>query len=661
MAQDNEKKTKKKTDPVGRGLYRLYVLFLIGSILLVGRLAYIQLFYQPDPKIVQALTPTSVKKTIDPARGAILSDDGRLLAMSLPIYDINMDCTVQKENFARIRKDNPARGDSLETAWMAKARRLADGLAAILKEKPADEYYNLIKKGREQNRKYVRIAAGVERRDYNKLIQLPLFNENQFHGGMITTEESVRKYPYGKLARRTIGFVRNNKSNVENTHVGIEGKFDYVLHGKDGVEFLREIDNKERVLDSDSSFVRAEDGMDVRTTINIDFQDIADKALREQMEGQAEVEGGCVVLMEVATGAIKAMVNLTRDSVTTQLEEVQNFAIGRRYEPGSVFKTVTLVSVLSDGYVKTLDETLPTNHGVIAKSGVRPDIHIADWERNHNTKEISVLDGFKISSNYVFAKLAIDNYGRKPQRFIDNAYMYKLGEAFDFDIDGLRTPVLPSTKSPGWAMSVLGNMGFGYATMETPLHILNFYNAIANKGKMMKPYLVESIEKYGTVVEKRGPSILNGSICSKAVADTVTRALAAVTEEGTARRLKNAKCTIAGKTGTSFGTIGSPTTPYQDKYGRQLYQATFVGFFPAETPKYSIICMIFTRPTHNSFQGGGIPAMTVKSVVDEMYVLDPEWGEVLHKTGTIPVMRDTTAKEKRIIHETGKHSKKQRS
>ena len=644
MAQESDNKPKKKVDPVGRGLYRLYVLFLIGSILLVGRLVHIQLFWQPDPKVTQALTPTSVKKTIVPARGAILSDDGRLLAMSLPIYDINMDCTVMKESYAKVRATDKAKGDSLENAWMKKARGLADGLAAILREKPADEYYNLIKRGREQNRKFVRIASGVESREYNKLLTLPLFNEDQFHGGMIVTEESIRKYPYGKLARRTIGFVRNNKSDVGNTHVGIEGKFDYVLHGKDGVEYLRLIDNKERVHDSDSSYSRAEDGLDVRTTINIDYQDIADKALREQMGDKTDVEGGCLILMEAATGAIKAMVNLTRDSLSNQLEEIQNFAIGRRYEPGSVFKTVTLLSVLSDGCIKSLDETMPTNHGVIPKSGLRPDHHIPEYEARHHTDKISILDGFKMSSNYVFAKLAIDYYGRKPQRYIDNAYLYKLGEAFEFDIDGLRTPVIPSTKSPGWAMSVLGNMGFGYATMETPLHILNFYNAIANKGKMMKPYLVESIEKYGTVVEKRGPSILNGSICTKAVADTITRALAAVTEEGTARRLKDAKCTIAGKTGTSFATLSPGTdSPYRDKYGRQLYQASFVGFFPAEAPKYSIMCMIFTRPTHTSFQGAGIPALAIKTVVDEMYVLDPEWGEVLHKTGTIPVMRDTTA------------------
>ena len=645
MAQERTEKPRKKTDGVGRGLYWLYVLFLLCSLALIARLVYIQLFYQPDPKVMQALTPTSVRKTIDPARGAILSDDGRLLAMSLPIYDIYMDCTVMKKAYAKIRQDSQTKGDSLETVWMQKASELSKGLARILKDKSADEYYALIKKGREQDRRYVRIATGVERREYNRLLELPLFNEDKFHGGLIVEEESIRKYPYGKLARRTIGFVRDNKSNVSNTHVGIEGKFDYVLHGKDGIEYLREIDNKGRVQDSDSTYYKAEDGMDVRTTLNIDFQDIADKALREQLEGQEDIEGGCLVLMEVSTGAIKAMVNLTRDSVTTALEEVQNFAIGRRCEPGSVFKTVTLLSVLSDGRIKSLDETIPTNHGRVAGTQIT-DQHIIDYEARHKTHEISILDGFKMSSNYVFATLALDNYGKRPRHFIDNIYLYKLGESFDFDIDGLRSPVIPSDKSPDWSRSTLATMGYGYSTMETPLHILTFYNAIAGKGKMMKPYLVESIEKYGTVVEKRGPAILNGSICSKAVADTMTRALAAVTEEGTARRLKDAKCTVAGKTGTSFAVLSSGTsTPYIDKYGRHKYQGTFVGYFPAEEPRYSIICVVYSHPTHKSFQGGHLPALAVKTVVDEVYATDPRWGERLARTGSVPQMKDTTLRK----------------
>lgn len=635
MATDNKKiEKKKKKDSVGRGLYTLYILFLICSLLLICRLVFIQAFYKPDDKVLGILTPTSQRKTIEPSRGAILSDDGRLLAMSLPIYDIHMDCSVKKSEYTRSEK-----GDSLENAWKEKAGMLAEGLAAILKDKTVQEYRDIIMNGRENGKQFVSICNGIERKDYNKIIQLPLFNEGQYAGGIIVDERTVRKYPYGKLARRTIGFVRSN-SAVDNTHVGIEGKFDYVLHGTDGVEYLRQIDNKERVLDSDSTYVKAEDGLDIRTTINIDMQDIADKALREQLEDQAEIEGGCLVLMEVETGAIKAMVNLTRDSLTTKLEELQNFAIGRRCEPGSVFKTVTLTSALSDGIIKSLDDKMPTNHGRVKNTNMKQDVHILDWEREHKTDEISIIDGFKISSNYVFGTLAVEGYAKKPKQFIDNVYMYKLGEAFDFDIDGLRTPVIPSYKDAGWSNTTLGTMGFGYATEETPLHILTFYNALANKGRMMKPYIVESIEKYGAPIEKRGPTVLNASICSKAVADTVARALEAVTEEGTARRLKGARCTVGGKTGTSFAVLSSGTkTPYVDKYGRHKYQGTFVGFFPVEDPKYSIICVVYSHPTHNSFQGGGLPAMAVRTVVDEMYVMSPTWGERLSKSGSVPSMK----------------------
>ncbi len=640
MGKDGKNTGRVKKDRVGRGLYWLYVIFLLLSVALIARLVSIQVGYHPDEKVVQALTPTPLKHIIEPARGAILSDDGRMLAISIPIYDIHMDCTVMKESFANIAKKNQPRADSLEDAWMGKARALSEGLASILGEKSADEYFNAIRQGRQQNKRYLKICTGIERKEFNQIIQLPLFCESTYYGGMIVEKENIRKYPYGTLARRTIGFVRNNKSMVDNTHIGIEGKYDFVLHGKDGVEYMRIIDNKKRVQDSDSAYVKAEDGNDVRTTINIDMQDIADKALREQLEGQAEIEGGCLVLMEVSTGAIKAMVNLTRDSVSTRLEEVQNFAVGRRIEPGSVFKTVTLLSVLSDGYIKSLDETIPTNHGVVRNAKLRQDVHILDWEREHNTKEISIIDGFKISSNYVFASLAVDNYGSHPKQFIDNIYMYKLGETFDFDLGGLRQPYIPSPSQEGWSNATLGLLGFGYSSEETPLHILTFYNAIAGKGRMMKPYLVESVEKYGSTIEKMGPTVLNASICTKAVADTITRALCAVTEEGTARRLKNAKCAVAGKTGTSFGVV-SPGTPepYKDKYGRQQYNGTFVGFFPAENPKYSIICAVYSHLTHNSFQGGGLPAMAVRTVVDQLYAMDSSWGESLPKSGQLPQMR----------------------
>lgn len=621
MIEKKDKKPAKKRDSVARGLYCLYLVCLVGTFFLVGRIAYIQLFFEPNPKILEAVTPRSQKTTIDPERGAILAQDGRLLAMTVPNYDIYMDCTVKA---------------NAEDEWQEKAAGLAEGLASILKDKSADEYLSMLRNGRAARKGYLKICNDIDLTTYNRLIKLPLFNEGKYKGGIIEEHEMIRVYPYGKLARRTIGFVRNNKSTAGNRFIGLEGKFDYELHGEEGYMYERISDGGKRVQDYSKDYKSAKDGNDIRTTLNIDYQDIADRALREQIEEEPDVEGGCLVLMEVSTGAIRAMVNLLRDSTSGHLEEFQNIAIGRRGEPGSVFKTVTLVSVLSDGYIKSLDETMPTRHGRTQNTKLKEDIHIGDYERQNHTNEISIIDGFKMSSNYVFATLAVENYSKHPQEYIDKIYSYKLGEAIDFDLDGFRTPVIPSVKDKGWSNTTLGSIGFGYSTEETPMHILTFYNALANKGKMMKPYLVESIENNGITVQKRGPGVLNASICSKAVADTVARALAAVTEEGTAKRLKNAKVPVAGKTGTSFAVMDgnqAGESPYVDKYGRRKYQGTFVGFFPVDDPQYSIICMVYSKPTNKSFQGGGLPALAVKTVVDNVYSIDPYWNQSLQKTG----------------------------
>ena len=481
----------------------------------------------------------------------------------------------------------------------------------------------------------------MDRNAYNRIIELPLFRDGRYRSGMIVEQENIRQYPYGKLARRTIGFVRGNKSPVTNTHIGLEGKFDYVLHGQEGREWMRVTDYG-RVRNSDSAYVKAVDGKDLRITLNIDYQDIADKALREQITEEPDLEGACLVLMETRTGAIRAMVNLVREDGTGPFEEIQNLAIGRKGEPGSVFKTVTLMSVLNDGYIKSLEETLPATTGHVAGTSIN-DAHIPDFARQHQTNRISVLDGFKISSNYVFATLAVQNYGidkskgrgkglEKTEKFLQNIYNYKLGEAFSFDLDGLQTPTIPNPSTRYWTDTDLGSIGFGYSTEETPLHILTFYNAIANKGRMMKPYLVEDIEENGIVTEKRGPGVLNAAVCSRAVADTITRALKAVTEEGTAKRLKGAKCTVAGKTGTSFGTYENGQ--YSDAYGRRKYQGTFVGFFPAEDPQYSIICTVYSKPTGKSFQGGGIPARAIRTVIDKLYNIDPYFRAELQKEPT---------------------------
>lgn len=620
---ENTMARHKKRDRIGVILYLAYVLLLIASILLILRIMQVQVLFRPNPKIQSVLTPSSTVSLIEPGRGNIIDSKGRLLAISCPTYQFYMDCAVRKST------NTPKQ----EEEWLGEARKLSEGLSREFPEHTAAQFYDLIVKSRAANKRYVKIGHPVERDTYNRIKALPLFREGRYKSGMIVEQENIRKYPYGELARRTIGFVRNNKSPVTNTHIGLEGKFDYVLHGKEGREYMRSTDLGQKVRNSDSAFVKAVDGQDLRITLDIDYQEIADKALREQIQDEADIEGGCLVLMETRTGAIRAMVNLVREDGSGDLGEYQNLAIGRKGEPGSVFKTVTLMSVLNDGYVKSLDETLPATDGKVKTTAIK-DTHIPEYARKNHTDKISILDGFKISSNYVFATLAVQNYaeneeGDKTDKFLSNIYTYKLGEAFDFDLVGLETPTIPSRTSRYWTNTDLASIAYGYSTGETPLHMLTFYNAIANKGKMMKPYLVESIEKNGSVVSRRGPSILNSAICSRAVADTITRALKAVTEEGTARRLKGAKCTVAGKTGTSFGTF--PDGKYKDERGRRKYQGTFAGFFPAENPQYSIICVVYSKPTSKSFQGGGKPASAVRSVIDQIYNIDPCFMEKIGK------------------------------
>ena len=634
--QDNIQKTTrnqgKKRDRIGLILYFVYLLLLVISVVVVVKLIYFQVSWKPDPKIESALTPKSTRKKLEPIRGNILDFQGRLLAISYPLYDIHMDCTVRKREFESVK--NPESGRKKEAEWLGKAQLLCQGLQEIVPEIQADKMYEKIRSGRENRKKFLKIAEGVDRSTMLRIKALPLFEEGQNKGGIIVDQRNIRKYPYGKLARRAIGFVRDNSDLAESKgSPGIEGHFNEILHGSNGVEYLRHTDYG-KVRDFDSTYVVANDGKDIRTTLNIDYQRVADNALRSSIDTLTDLSGGCLVLMDVKTGAIRAMVNLARDR-DGSLGEITNHVVGRRWEPGSVFKTVMLLSVLKDGYCKSLEETMPTNHGVINNSTIESDQHIRDWERVHGTDRISIMDGFAISSNYVFATLSIKNYGRNPRKFIDNVHDFGLGDNFDFDLDGLLRPILPdTTKKIG--NNTLGNLGFGYALEVTPLHVITFYNALANKGRMMKPYLVEQIEKDGGIVEHRGPSILNEAICSRAIADTMTRALLSVTEDGTAKVLKNAKCKVAGKTGTSYGTFAGGG--YAGPNGTRKYQATFAGYFPADNPQYSILCSVFSKPTRVKYQGGGIPATVVKTVVDYICDNDSHFRPVLTARASVPEM-----------------------
>ena len=635
----------------------LTVLFIALSVGILVCIGHIQATYSVDRKVINLFRPRPDRYVEVPKRGRILAEDGRPLAITAPLYDIYMDCTVRKSEFEEMDnkeqrrlkklqadgKEVPAAkfpGTAAEKAWQSKADSLSRELARLFPAKSAGQYLDDILAGRENGKKHVLIRKNVNHATLNVLKTLPLFREGAYKGGLIAEEHDERIYPYDTLARRVIGYVR------ELGRIGIEGTYDYELHGTEGVEWRRVTDDRKYIRDFDSTVVKAVDGNDVRTTLNIDFQDIADRALRRQIADDPQIRAGIAVLMEAETGAIRAMVNLSRDTIPgSKLWERDNLVLKEVGEQGSVMKTVTLLSLVEDGHVHSLEETIPTNHGAVP--GYNQDSHILDYERQTGRNEITVKHGFEISSNYVFTWLPERYYGDNPQEFFDHIYAYRLGEKFDFDLDGLGTPVVNRPGTAGWSRTTLGTTAYGYGMSVTPLHVVTFYNAIANKGKMMKPYLVESIEKDGKVIKQYGPSVLN-NICTRATADTVTRALMAVVNDGTAKRLKDAKLSVAGKTGTAQIVLTPKERkgnldPYHDPWGRKKNQGTFVGFFPAENPKYTILVTVYSYLSGMSFYGGTKPAMAVREIVDNIYAIDDTWSGRIAPSGALPRMEERQA------------------
>ena len=632
------------------GLTMLFIALSLGILICIG---HIQATYSVDPKVIDLFRPRRDCYVEYPKRGRILADDGRPLAISTPLYNIYMDCTVRKEEFAQMdqkearriaamkeakRKDIPeARhpGTEAERRWLAKADTLSHELAGIFPSKSAAQYYKEIVEGRGSGKKHMLIRRNVSHATLNTLKTFHLFREGSNKGGLVSEKHDERIYPYDTLARRVIGYVRDDNN------IGIEGAYNTVLRGKKGYEWRRVTDDRKYIRDFDSTVTKATDGCDIRTTLNIDFQDIADRALRRQISDDPQIRAGIVVLMETRTGAIRAMVNLSRDTIPgSRLWERDNLVLKEVGEQGSVMKTVTLVSLVEDGHVKSLEETIPTNHGLV--SGYKPDIHISEYEQKTGRSDISVKHGFEISSNYVFTYLPEKYYGDNPQEFFDHIYAYRLGEKFDFDLPGLGTPVVNRPGTKQWSRTTLGTTAYGYGMSVTPLHVATFYNAIANKGRMMKPYLIESIEKDGKVLTQYGPSVLN-TICTRATADTVTRALKAVVNEGTATRLRSAKLPVAGKTGTAQVVLTKKEQkgggdPYHDAMGRKKNQGTFVGFFPADDPKYTILVTVYSYLSAQSFYGGTKPALAVREIVDDIYAIDDSWSGQIGSIGTLPRM-----------------------
>ena len=400
---------------------------------------------------------------------------------------------------------------------------------------------------------------------------------------------------------------------------------------------MRLIDKGIWIPDAEKQEVPAINGQDVQISIDIDMQDIAQKALLHKIENEADLEAGTVIVMEVATGEIRAMVNMEKDE-HGRFTEQYNYAIGRLGEPGSVFKLATLVTALEDKKV-TLETTQRADVVWHYGKTAFEDTYL----RNYST--ISVRKGLEISSNNVFRRIAGEKYGRNPQDFVDKLNNERrISYNYDFDLPGMGKARIRDPKDKLWSPADLPQIGMGYAVQLTPLHILSFYNAIANDGVMVKPHLFVNLQRGGTV-EYTYPIETVGRVCSKETAAKAKEALRGVVigENGTARRaFADCKVHVAGKTGTA--RIALPRGGYMDGSGRKKHQGSFVGFFPYENPKYSIIVVVYSRLAAKNFYGGTWGGPVACEIINNIYAKSPEWNAPIISSGAMPQIADIKGK-----------------
>ena len=526
---------------------------------------------------------------VESNRGDILAADGRLLASSIPYYEIRMD----------------TRSTGMGNEVFSKnIDSLAYCLSVYFKDKSVNEYKNEFIKARKNNERYLLIKRRVNYNQLKEIKKFPLFRLGKYKGGFIVIPNNIRIQPHVNLASRTIGYT--TKSQKGNS-VGIEGAYDNDLKGVEGVRLMQKINGNIWIPVNDGNEVEPKDGKDVVTTIDVNIQDVAESALMRQLKIQ-EAHHGTVVLMEVSTGEVKAIANLERNS-KGEYKETYNYAVGESTEPGSTFKLASMIAVLEDGYVD-INDSVDTEKGVVYYY----DTKMSDSKIGGYGK-ISVKDAFIVSSNVGISKIITKYYTGKEYKFIDRLYRMNLNKELGLDILGEGKP---NIKYPGdklWSGISLPMMSIGYEVQMTPLQILTFYNAIANNGKMIKPMFVKSLMYHGDVIKDFKTQIISQSICSNITLKKVREMLEGVVERGTARNLKNSNYKIAGKTGTA--QIANKKHGYKDN-AKISYQASFVGYFPADNPKYSCIVVV-NSPSKYVYYGNLVAGPVFKEIADKVY------------------------------------------
>jgi cell division protein FtsI (penicillin-binding protein 3) len=538
-----------------------------------------------------AMSEKYVFKTAEaPAnRGDILAYDGRLLASSVPYYTIYMDTR--------------STGMSART-WSDGINGLSTGLAKILGERSAEGWKSIITEARKRGDRYFLIKRRVDYETLQKLRKLPIFREGQYKGGMVAQAESRRILPNSELAARTIGYLNLGD---EGNEVGIEGSFDRDLAGKNGIVIKQRLTGGDWITVDGAGTVVARDGNDVVTTIDIDLQDVASSALMKQLM-KYNAHHGCAIVMEVATGDIRAIVNLEQGD-DGRYHESYNYAIGESTEPGSTFKLPVLMAALEDGVIDTGD-IVDTGNG-----SIRFYNKIIRDTREEGYGKLTVKEVFEKSSNVGTSRIITEHYKNNPKAFVDRLYAMKLNERLDIQIKGEGTPLIRYPGDKLWSGLSLPMMSHGYEVQMTPLQILTFYNAVANDGRMMKPRFVTAIVRNGRLIKRYEPDVIINSIASRSTIKKARKMMEGVVEHGTATNLRNSNYRIAGKTGTA--QIARGKTGYRSGSGIS-YQASFVGYFPAENPLYSCIVVV-NAPSNGVYYGNLVAGSVFREISDKIY------------------------------------------
>jgi cell division protein FtsI (penicillin-binding protein 3) len=582
-------------------LLRVYLAF--GLILLFAGAVVFQLYrvqvIQGKKWKSMAQNMSTQYQPVEAAQGNIFAVDMSLLATSVPEYELHMDMQA-----AGIEDDH---------VFNEKVDSLAMKLSDFFKDKSAKEYSRMLRDARNDGSRYQLIRRKVTYRELKEVREFPIFKLGKYKGGLIVVEQNKRVFPYQSLASRTIGY---NNANVKN-QVGLEGAYAKYIDGENGKRLMQRIAGGIWMpVNNGEEDINPKDGADIISTIDVNLQDVAQQALKTQLI-KTGADHGCVVLMEVATGEIRAIANFKRVRPDdTVYEETYNYAIREAEDPGSTFKLATYMTLFDQ-------HKIDTNTVIDAEGGkfqIPKGPTITDVEHNY---ELTAKRAFEESSNVAAAKFVYEHYNNNPKEFTDKLYSYHLNEKLGLQIQGEGTPLIENPKSKGWNKYYsLPEMAYGYEMRITPLQMLTFYNSVANNGKMIAPIFVKEIRRLGNTVEQFNARVINEKVCSDATLGKMKSLLEGVVTEGTAKNvIKNPLYSVAGKTGTA--QIANGNTGYGVK---KTYKASFCGYFPANHPKYSMIVVI-DHPTQGSYLAALVAGPVFRKIADRVYAGDLEMNQ----------------------------------